>query len=160
MFTLQNSRWKFEQLSANVDFAPGSNFGFIAHEDRIWFDANDGGGTQLWSTDGQTLWQETNLSAQIQAGDRLIATDDELVLQYGNGLMLFGDNDSLIPGTFSNLATANDVLIYSTGNSINLDGTILSAELNSDVVYHDGYYWFIATSDSDGPQLHRSDSSI
>ena len=85
-----------QQLSANVDFAPGSNLGFIAHEDRIWFDANDGGGTQLWSTDGQTLWQETNLSAQIQAGDRLIATDDELVLQYGNGLMLFGDNDSLI----------------------------------------------------------------
>ncbi|GIR66775.1 MAG: hypothetical protein CM15mP71_0010 [Candidatus Poseidoniales archaeon] len=148
-----------QQLSANVDFAPGTKLGFIAHEDRIWFDANDGGGTQLWSTDGQTLWQETNLSAQIQLGDRLIAANDELILQHANGLMLFGDNDSLIPGTFSNLATANDVLIYSTGSSINLNGTILSAELNSDVVYHDGYYWFIATSDSDGPQLHRSDSS-
>ena len=91
-----NSDGNLEQLSANVDFAPGSNLGFITHQDRIWFDANDGGGTQMWSTDGQTLWQETNLSAQIQAGDRLIATDNELVLQYGNGLMLFGDNDSLI----------------------------------------------------------------
>ncbi|MGB2452339.1 MAG: collagen-like triple helix repeat-containing protein [Candidatus Poseidoniaceae archaeon] len=147
-----------QQISASVDFAPGSILGFIAHQDRIWFDANDGGGTQLWSTDGLTLWQETNLSVQIQAGDRLIEADNELVLQYGNGLMTFGDNDSLISGTYSNLASANDVLIYSTGSSINLNGTILNGELNSDVAFHDGYYWFIATSDSDGPQLHRSDS--
>ncbi|MGB1491142.1 MAG: collagen-like triple helix repeat-containing protein [Candidatus Poseidoniaceae archaeon] len=147
-----------QQISASVDFAPGSILGFIAHENRIWFDANDGGGTQLWSTDGLTLWQETNLSVQIQAGDRLIEADNELVLQYGNGLMTFGDNDSLISGTYSNLASANDVLIYSTGSSINLNGTILNGELNSDVAFHDGYYWFIATSDSDGPQLHRSDS--
>ena len=157
LYKIQNGN--LQQLSGNVDFAPGSNLGFIAHENRIWFDANDGGGTQLWSTDGLTLWQETNLSTQIQAGDRLILADDGLVLQYGNGLMLFGDNDSLIPGTFSNLATANNVLIYSTGSSINLNGTILSAELNSDVVYQDGYYWFIATSDSDGPQLHRFGAS-
>ncbi|MGB2236106.1 MAG: collagen-like triple helix repeat-containing protein, partial [Candidatus Poseidoniaceae archaeon] len=147
-----------QQISASVDFAPGSILGFIAHENRIWFDANDGGGTQLWSTDGLTIWQETNLSVQIQAGDRLIEADNELVLQYGNGLMTFGDNDSLISGTYSNLASANDVLIYSTGSSINLNGTILNGELNSDVAFHDGYYWFIATSDSDGPQLHRSDS--
>ncbi len=147
-----------QQISASVDFAPGSILGFIAHQDRIWFDANDGNGIQLWSTDGLTLWQETNLSVQIQAGDRLIEADNELVLQYGNGLMTFGDNDSLISGTYSNLASANDVLIYSTGSSINLNGTILNGELNSDVAFHDGYYWFIATSDSDGPQLHRSDS--
>ena len=95
---------------------------------------------------------------QIQTGDRLIEVDDGLVLQYGNGLMLFGENYSQVHGTYSNLATANGILIYSTGASINLNGTILNAELNSGVVYHDGNYWFIATSDSDGPQLHRSDS--
>lgn len=147
-----------QQLSANVDFAPGLILGFSTYEDRIWFDADGGSGTQLWSTDGVTLWQETNLSVQIQTGDRLIEVDDGLVLQYGNGLMLFGENYSQVHGTYSNLATANGILIYSTGASINLNGTILNAELNSGVVYHDGNYWFIATSDSDGPQLHRSDS--
>ena len=73
--------------------------------------------------------------------------------------MLFGESDSQIQGTYSNLTTANDVLIYSTGASISLNGTILNAELNSEVVFFDDYYWFIATSDGDGPQLHRSDSS-
>ena len=148
-----------QQLSANIDFAPGSILGFTTLEDRIWFDANDGSGTQLWSTNGFTLWKETNLSVQIQQGNRLIELEDRLVLQYGNGLMLFGESDSQIQGTYSNLTTANDVLIYSTGASISLNGTILNAELNSEVVFFDDYYWFIATSDGDGPQLHRSDSS-
>ena len=158
LYKIQNGN--LQQLSANVDFAPGSILGFIAQENRIWFDADDGNGRQLWSTDGLTLWQETNLSVQIQAGDRIIGVSDDLVLLYGNGLMRFGHNDTQIAGTYSSLATANDVLIYSTGASINLNGTILGAELNSDVVFHNGNYWFIATSDSDGPQLHRFDSSI
>ena len=147
-----------QQLSGNVDFAPGSIFGFISHENRIWFDANAGSGTQLWSTDGLTLWQETNLTVQIQQGDRLIVVNGELVLQYGNGLMFFADSDSQIPGTYTNLTTANDVLIYNTGMTINLNGTTLNAELNSDVVFLNGDYWFFATSDNDGPQLHRFDS--
>ena len=31
-----------QQLSANVDFAPGLILGFSTYEDRIWFDADDG----------------------------------------------------------------------------------------------------------------------
>ena len=38
-------------------------------------------------------------------------------------------------------------------DKLNLNGTLLDAEINSDAVYHDGHYWFIATTDNDGPQL-------
>ena len=156
LYKIQNG--VLQQLSDDVDFAPGSKLGFISDGNRIWFDANDGSGTQIWSTDGFSLWKETNLSVQIQQEDRLISVGENLVLQYSNGLMWFGESISHLTGTFSNITSANDIAIYNSGSNINLNGTVMSGELNSDAVYFEGYYWFIATSDNDGPQLHRSDS--
>ena len=149
---------ELEQVSNNIDFAPGSILGFIVHKDKIWFDANDGTGTQLWSTDGNSLLKETNLPLQIQEGDKMIAVGGDLILQHGNGLAIFGDSYSYTSGSFSNLTSANEALIYNSLDKLNLNGTLLDAEINSDAVYHDGHYWFIATTDNDGPQLHRSDS--
>ena len=67
---------ELEQVSNNIDFAPGSILGFIVHKDKIWFDANDGTGTKLWSTDGNSLLKETSLPLQIQEGDRMIALEE------------------------------------------------------------------------------------
>ena len=145
-------------ISNDADFAPGSILGFTVHEDRIWFDGNDGTGVQIWSTDGGSLWKESNLTTEVQQGDRMMVIESELILQHVDGITIFGESETQISGTFSNLTSANGVLIYNTFSGLNINGTILNAEINSAAEYHDGYYWFIATSDSDGPQLHRANS--
>ena len=148
-----------EQVSANVDFLPGEMLGFEVHEDRIWFDANDGSGRQMWSSDGNTLWKETNLSSQIQEGDEMIVIQDELILKHQFGIVIFSESDTMIGGTFSNLSSANQNLIYNTANGFSILGNDWPGEIHSDVTYHSDYYWFIAETDSFGKQLHRANSS-
>jgi len=148
-----------EQLSDNIDFLPGSILGFEVHENRIWFDANDGTGTQLWSSDGQTMWKETNLSLQIQAGDEIMKIQDELILNHQTGMTIFSESDTIFSGTYSNLTNANQTLIYNTADSISLLGNFWPGEIHSHATYYSEYYWFIATTDAFGLQLHRANSS-
>ena len=148
-----------EQVSANVDFLPGEMLGFEVHEDRIWFDANDGSGRQMWSSDGNTLWKETNLSSQIQEGDEMITVQGELILKHQGGMVIFSESDTMIGGTFSNLSSANQNLIYNTANGFSILGNDWPGEIHSDATYHSDYYWFIAETDSFGKQLHRANSS-
>ena len=148
-----------EQVSANIDFLPGAILGFEVHEDRIWFDADDGSGRQLWSSDGNTLWSETNLSSQIQEGDEMILVQDELILNHQVGMTVFSESDTLISGIFSNLTSANDALIYNTVSGFSLLGNNWPGEIHSDAAYYSDYYWFIAETDSFGKQLHRANSS-
>ena len=147
------------QLSDDVDFLPGSILGFEQHEDRIWFDADDGTGSQLWSSDGESIWKETNLSSPLQQGDELVSLGEDLILNYQGGILIFSDSETLISGTYSNMTTANQILIYNTISNIYLGGSILDGEIHSDATFHEGYYWFIASSDSNGPQLHRANSA-
>ena len=109
-------------LSADTNFSPGSLLGFVSHENRTWFDANDGSGTQLWSSDGQSLWKETNLTTPIQQGDRMLVIGGELYLSYQSGMITFAESDIFQQGTISNLTSANEKIIYNTGGSIYLDG--------------------------------------
>lgn len=148
-----------EQVSANVDFLPGAILGFEVHEDRIWFDANDGSGRQMWSSDGNTLWRETNLSSQIQEGDEMIMVQDELILNHQGGMTIFAESDTMISGTFSNLSGANQTLIYNTVSGFSLLGNNWPGEIHSGATYYSDYYWFIAETDSFGKQLHRANSS-
>ena len=143
-------------LSADTNFSPGSLLGFVSHENRTWFDANDGSGTQLWSSDGQSLWKETNLTTPIQQGDRMLVIGGELYLSYQSGMITFAESDIFQQGTISNLTSANEKIIYNTGGSIYLDGNFWNGEIHSFATYSDGYYWFIATSDGFGAQLHRA----
>ncbi len=143
-------------LSADINFSPGALLGFVSHENRIWFDANDGSGTQLWSSDGDSLWRETNLTTQIQQGDRMLVIGDELHLSHHGGMITFAESDIFQQGTISNLTSANQKIIYNTGASIYLDSNLWSGEIHSSATYSDGYYWFIATSDGFGAQLHRA----
>ena len=148
-----------EQVSANIDFLPGAILGFEVHENRIWFDADDGSGRQMWSSDGDTLWRETNLSSQIQEGDEMIIVQNELILNHQGGMTIFAESDTMIGGTFSNLSNANQNLIYNTANGFSLLGDTWPGEIHSDVTYHSDYYWFVAETDSFGKQLHRANSS-
>ena len=148
-----------ELVSANIDFLPGAILGFEVHEDRIWFDADDGSGRQMWSSDGDTLWRETNLSSQIQEGDEMIMVQNELILNHQGGITIFAESDTMIGGTFSNLSKANQNLIYNTANGFSLLGDTWPGEIHSDVTYHSDYYWFVAETDSFGKQLHRANSS-
>ena len=148
------------QISPTVDFSPGRILGFIEHQNRIWFDANDGGGVQMWSTDGHITWKETNLSGGINIGDEVLLHGEELILNYQTGLGIFGESETWSDGLFSNITSVNDALIFNTGSSISVDGALFNAEINSAATFVNGYYWFMATSDQIGPQLHRSDGSI
>ena len=154
LFKLENGI--LEQLSDDIDFLPGSILGYEVHEERIWFDADDGTGTQLWSSDGVTLWKETNLSSHIQEGDEILKLQEELILSHQNGLLIFSDSDTMIGGAFSNLTSANQTLIYNTGTGISLLGNTLQGEIHSDAAFYSDYYWFIATTDNYGQQLHRA----
>ena len=148
-----------QQISPTVDFSPGKNVGFIEYQNRIWFDAEDGTGVQLWSTDGHYTWKETNLSGGINFGDEILKHGEELILNYQAGLGIFGESEAWTDGLFSNITSVNGVLIFNTGSSISINGALFNAEINSVATFSDGYYWFIATSDSLGPQLHRSDGT-
>lgn len=147
------------QISSTIDFSPGFNLGFIEHENRIWFDASDGANTQLWSTDGDSTWKETNLSSSITSSDKMIKVGEELVLSYQNGMAIFSQSETWISGTFSNITSTNEVLIFNTDSGISIDGNIMNGEIHSDAIYYEEYYWFMASSDGNGVQLHRGDSS-
>lgn len=148
-----------QQISPTVDFSPGKNLGFIEYQNRIWFDADDGTGVQLWSTNGHSTWKETNLSGGINLGDEILRHGEELILNYQAGLGFFGESEAWTDGLFSNITSVNGVLIFNTGSSISINGALFNAEINSVATFADGYYWFMATSDSLGPQLHRSDGT-
>ena len=146
---------QLNQISPSVDFSPGANLGFIEHDERVWFDATDSSGTQLWSTDGSITWKETNLSIGISNGDSIVKLGSELVLSYGDGMLILGESETFISGSYANTTAVNGILLYNTPVGISIGGTTVSGEIHSSAIYHDGHYWFIATSDSNGPQLHR-----
>ena len=154
LFKMEN--YAAEQISPTVDFSPGAILGFIEHNNRIWFDATDELGTQLWSTDGETTWKETNLSGGINSNDDLLKHGDELILNHQGGIAIFAESEMMISGDYDNISSVNGILIYNTQDNISIDGNIHYGELNSLAVFVNGHYWFIATSDIFGPQLHRS----
>ena len=158
LFKMDNNT--VQQISPTVDFSPGKILGFVEHQNRIWFDADDGNGVQMWSTDGHTTWKETNLSGGINIEDEILAHGEELILNYQTGLGIFGESRTWIDGLYSNITSVNDALIFNTGSSISVNGALFNAEINSVATFVNGYYWFIATSDQLGPQLHRSDGTI
>ena len=155
LFKIENN--VVTQISPSVDFSPGKIVGFIEHQDRIWFDADDGNEVQLWSTDGITTWKETNLSGGINVGDSVLNHGEELILNHQNGLAILGESETWNSGQYSNISSSNGVLIFNTGQSISVDGGLFNGEIHSASAFSNGYYWFIATSDLLGPQLHRSD---
>ena len=155
LFKIENGNSELLHFEADVDFSPGANLGFIEHGERVWFDATDSSGTQLWSTDGSITWKETNLSNDISSGDSIVNLGSELVLSYGDGMLILGESETFISGSFTNITAVNGILLYNTPVGISIGGTTVSGEIHSSAVYHLGHYWFIATSDSNGPQLHR-----
>ena len=155
LYSLQNG--VLNQISPTVDFAPGSILGFIEHQDRVWFDATDSSGTQLWSSDGINTWKESNLSSNILNGNSITKNGAELVLTYTDGLAIFGESESFISGVYSNTTSSNGILLYNTPTGISIAGNIASGEINSQAAYHFGSHWFIATTDASGPQLHSWD---
>tara|TARA_B110001452_G_scaffold224729_1_gene198419 strand:+ start:2248 stop:3942 length:1695 start_codon:yes stop_codon:yes gene_type:complete len=142
-------------ISPDVDFVPGNHLGFIEQNGRVWFDATDSSGVELWSTDGINTWKESNLSSDISNDDSLIKVGLELVLTYDEGFLIIGESDTLITGVFTNTTSVNGALLYNTPVGISVDGQMVNGDIHSSALYHDGYYWFIATSDGNGPQLHR-----
>ena len=105
------------QISPTVDFSPGANLGFIEHNDRIWFDATDEIGTQLWSTDGVNTWKETNISGGVSSNDNLLKHHNELVLNHQNGIAIFAESETWITGNYDNLSSVNGKLLH-TGNGL------------------------------------------
>jgi hypothetical protein len=155
LFKIENGNSELLHFETNVDFSPGANLGFIEHDERVWFDATDSSGTQLWSTDGSITWKETNLSNGISNGDSIVKLGSELVLSYGDGMLILGESETIISGSYANTTAVNGILLYNTPAGISIGGTTVSGEIHSSAVYHNGHYWFIATSDNNGPQLHR-----
>jgi len=155
LFKIGNGNSELLHFETSVDFSPGANLGFIEHDERVWFDATDSSGTQLWSTDGSITWKETNLSIGISNGDSIVKLGSELVLSYGDGMLILGESETFISGSYANTTAVNGILLYNTPVGISIGGTTVSGEIHSSAIYHDGHYWFIATSDSNGPQLHR-----
>ena len=64
----------------------------------VYFDGNDGLNKQLWSTDGYTIWKETNLSLGIDSTSELIATENELALLTRDGLSILSQSDTFVSG--------------------------------------------------------------
>ena len=75
-------------------------------------------------------------------------------------MLIFGESEVIIDGSFSNTTSAGGTLLYNTPSGISIGGTVVTGEIQSSAIFHEGYYWFIATSDSNGAQLHRSDGTI
>ena len=86
----------------------------------------------------------------------MLVIGGELYLSYQSGMITFAESDIFQQGTISNLTSANGKIIYNTGGSIYLDGDLWNGEIHSSATYSDSYYWFIATSDGFGAQLHRA----
>lgn len=142
------------------DYSPGKYLGFTEFDDRVWYDGYDGNTRQLWSTNGITTWQETNLSTDIDSSNSLIINGDHMVLSSPVSLNTIGDSDSSNEGTFSNLSIANQVLAYNDQTGFIIDGTHFSGQIHSQVLWHENVFWFIASTDTDGMQLHSVENSI
>jgi len=143
-----------ELISQDMDFKPGERLGFVEFRDRIWFDADDGSGLDLWSVNDSSLWKETNLSLSFNSNSKLVVVGNELVLSSENQILIRGQSDSNIDITHNNLTTANEILIYNTNDGLSINGTMYDAEIHSEAVYHNGYYWFFASSDNNKLELH------
>ncbi len=144
------------QISNTTNFLPGFHLGFTLHENRVWFDANDGLTTQLWSTDGTDLVQETSLMQEVSAGDSLVSSSENLALLQDNGIRFFGNSSGFTSGTYSNLTSINGKFAYNSDSGIILDGVNIGGEIHSEMIFREGLYYFIATSDSFGMELHLS----
>ena len=145
---------EISQISQSTNFLPGFNLGFSLFEDRIWFDAFDGIETHIWSTDGTDIRKEFT-TFNINNGHSLHSSNNHLTLFSENEITVISENNSTTTGSFTNLSISNDVLIYNS-NGIILGGNNIGGELHSKVEYHDGIYYFLATSDFNGIQLHSS----
>ncbi len=128
----------------------------VKHNDRVWFDADDGTGRQLWSSDGNSVQKETTLTSEIGAGSVLISTESELILSSQDGLTIFGEGTSFISGTYADLTISNGSLIYNGVSGMLIDSNWFDATLHSKAYWAEGYHWFFANSNS-SVQLHRSD---
>ena len=144
------------QISNSTNFLPGFYLGFLLHENRVWFDANDGLTTQLWSTDGTDLVQETSLMQEVSSGDSLVSSGENLALLQDNGIRFLGNSSGFTSGSYSNLTSINGKFAYNSNSGIILDGVNIGGEIHSEMIFRDGLYYFIASSDSFGRELHLS----
>ncbi len=145
---------EISQISPPINFLPGLNLGFTFYEDRIWFDAFDGAQTHIWSTDGVEIRREFTTFG-IDNRHSLHSSEGVLTLFSENQITIISENNSTIAGSFTNLSISNDVMIYNS-NGIILGGNNIGGELHSKVEFHDGIYYFHATSDNYGIELHSS----
>ena len=137
---------------------PGLELGMVKHNGRVWFDADDGTGRQLWSSDGDSVQKESTLTSEIGAGSVLISTESELILSSQDGLTIFEESTSFISGTFASLTISNGSLIYNGVSGMLIDGNWFDATLHSKAYWVEGYHWFFANSNG-SVQLHRSDGA-
>ncbi len=142
------------------DMAPGRNLGFTVHNDRAWFDADDGTSRQVWSTDGVTAWKETNYSFDFSAGSELLVVDNEIIIVSPNGMTTIGDTDTHINGNFNNISIVFNNLVYNNATGYNIDDEHFTGEIHGQAIEVDGNYWFMATTDNDGMELHKSNGII
>ncbi|MBA88725.1 MAG: hypothetical protein CMB16_05615 [Euryarchaeota archaeon] len=146
-------------LSPDVDFKPGNNLGFTEFRGRIWFDADDGSGLELWSVNESSIWKETNQSFSFDSDSKLIIVNQELVLSAIDEILIIGDSDVLIDVAHTNLTSDNGVLIFNTGDGLSINGSIHLGEIHSKAIYHGDYYWFFASTDNDGVELYRANEN-
>ena len=146
-------------LSPDVDFKPGNNLGFTEFRDRIWFDADDGSGLELWSVNESSIWKETNQSFSFDSDSKLIIVNQELVLSAIDEILIIGESDVLMNVAHTNLTSDNGVLIFNTGDGLSINGSIHLAEIHSKAIYHGDYYWFFASTDNDGVELYRANEN-
>jgi len=156
LFTYSENGIIAHNLTGGPTISPGLFIDFVVHNDRVWFDADDGTGRQLWSSDGNSVQKETTLTSEIGAGSVLISTESELILSSQDGLTIFGEGTSFISGTYADLTISNGSLIYNGVSGMLIDGNWFDATLHSKAYWAEGYHWFFANSNS-SVQLHRSD---
>ena len=144
------------QISNSSNILPGLNLGFTEFDNKIWFDAYDGQETQLWSTDGLTLTKRSDLGVEITASDSIIHDEERLIIIQNHGITTFGESSSYQSGIFTNISLVNQKLIYNANSGIEIDGVNIGGEIHSEAIFLEGRYYFLATSDSHGIELHSS----
>lgn len=155
-----NYVYRAQDLNPTGDSMPGRNLGFTVHNDRAWFDADDGTSRQVWSTDGVTAWKETNYSFNFSAGSELLVVDNEIIIVSPNGMTTIGDTDTHINGNFNNISIVFNNLVYNDATGYNIGNEHFTGEIHGQAIEVDGNYWFMATTDSDGMELHKSNGVI
>ena len=155
-----NYVYRAQDLNPTGDSFPGRYLGFTVHNDRAWFDADDGTSQQIWSTDGITAWKETNYSFNFSAGTELMVIGEQIVIVSPNGMTTIGDTDSHINGNFNNLSVVFNNMVYNDATGFNIGANHFAGEIHGEAIEVDGHYWFMATTDGDGTQLHKSNGVI